>query len=239
MSLYVYAPKLYPGTRELIEKLQAKRLLMHDGMRFLNRGVPIDFKSSDVIICWGQHVPPVDGVTMLNASFQYTDQISINTRLGKILKTTGLAAFDLMPMLEKEYVAELQRYQAFKNGSSKKKKYSPLNGMVPFKEFYGYGSRTYTFSKITKLTMFGGEALTNAESKDVSVAQTTMKALGLDFAVLTFGMVGEIYVLIKVITAPELDKNGVDLYAKHISEKANSVVGQSQMLEEMRKMLEE
>jgi hypothetical protein len=67
MSIYLYAPKLTPGTKELMVALGATRLTGFDGMRFWHRGALRSFTPKDVIICWGATLPRLDSMTILNA----------------------------------------------------------------------------------------------------------------------------------------------------------------------------
>src|SRR4051812_19570622 len=97
--LYIYAPVIYSGTRELIAALSARRLVKHDGMRYLHKGVPVEFGPTDAIVCWGHHAPPVDKVPTLNASYLYADMVRLNV-LGtqKKLQTLGFTTFGLTRM---------------------------------------------------------------------------------------------------------------------------------------------
>lgn len=82
--VYVYAPEIKEGTRELISTLGAKRLAHFDGLSFVSKGRPLTFELNDVIICWGYSVPPISGVRMLNSSLTFNTPISMITQLVKL-----------------------------------------------------------------------------------------------------------------------------------------------------------
>jgi len=71
MSVFVFAPILYKGTRELIEALDAKRLVNFDGMHFRHKGKLIEFDKNDTIISWGRCLPKLENVNVINNSCEF------------------------------------------------------------------------------------------------------------------------------------------------------------------------
>lgn len=218
MSIYIFAPKIYPGTLELIEALQGKRLVKHDGMQFLQKGKPMRFDKADVIICWGQHVPPVDGVLMLNGNYRWTTQQEINIRMasiGNLSENVNAAIIAITRMQMSQYITDLEILRA--NGGIVSRE--PANYHVPCEDFPGFGSRYYAFTHQTKVTLFvGKEIVTSGASPNlVSISRGLLNLLQLDFGVISVGMLGAIHTIRKINTAPALNKDGVELFSKHIT----------------------
>lgn len=215
MSLYIYAPALYPGTQELINILQAKRLIKHDGMHFLRKGTPMEFGAEDRIVCWGAHIPPIPNVPCLNASYKYSRMLDINVRGLSNLVKLGYNAFITEQMTNADYakaLAALKPDQWWPTGKVFKER------LVPMREFDGYGTSFYHFRNLCKTLAFRDKII--GEFAD---AEKMMDALQLNFAELYTGMSGEVHYLLKIITAPTLDAKGVEIVAERILAWANKV----------------
>lgn len=208
MSIYVYAPRLYPGTRELIAALNAKRLVKHDGMRFLNKGVPVEFGNKDAIVCWGKHAPAVPGVPCLNASNSYPSMLDVNFRGLNKLRQTGFYAWPWEETSRKRWQDALPPA-----GEWWSNKRAP-NNLVAAPEFEGYVQTYHKFGKLYTSLVFQNECLTN--STDESILRA-WEYLGLDFGELYIGVHQNQPFLMKVLTAPELGATGVKLFAEKIS----------------------
>lgn len=232
MSLYIYAPRIIPGTRELIDALQAKRLVKHDGMRFLYKGVPLEFGPSDAIVCWGAHVPPITNVPCLNTSYNYSNLASLNVRGLPFLASRGYAVFVPSELTSKEYVDSLSTDGSWPNKT-------PASGFVSIPELEGYGIQHYKFTTVQDILVFRGKAWPAGDTRAHNIAVESLSLLGLDFAVVTVGSAtGNSHIVLKLITAPKLDAEGVKLFTKLIgvwqknTNKSNSIVA------EMSKLLE-
>lgn len=66
MEVFLYCPKLSVGALELAAALRATRLRRFDGEYFWAKGGKVEPKPGDVIICWGQSCPELEGVRVLN-----------------------------------------------------------------------------------------------------------------------------------------------------------------------------
>lgn len=73
-NVYVYCPRKSGGAFELVKALGAIRLRKFDGESFWERGKPTQLKSDSAVICWGAHLPSLDGVKVFN---------SLETRINK------------------------------------------------------------------------------------------------------------------------------------------------------------
>jgi hypothetical protein len=216
MSLYIYAPVLQPGTKELIELLQAKRLRKHDGMHFLHKGTPIDFSPVDVIVCWGSHVPAPNKVNGLNCSLSYNSLLGLNVRGLAELNKLGYVVLIPSPLRQEDYQAGLCK------GDWPSR--APKSGYVSLPEFEGYGTNYYKFEVRDDVAVFRGEVLNQVQSillRDVAIGAA--KHLGLDFGVFSCGLVNGTPVLYKIQTAPALDDKGLKLFSKRIAAWAKSV----------------
>ncbi len=81
--IYVYSHIKSNGARDLVEGLGATRLRNFDGMDFYRKGKKIQINEGDVIICWGNRVPDMDGVRILNAgetvgNNKYKDAVALS-----------------------------------------------------------------------------------------------------------------------------------------------------------------
>lgn len=74
MSLYVYCPRLSNGAMELVDALGATRLRGFDGMDFWRKRRKVQIKDGDIIVCWGDTLPEIDDVRVLNGSSNAKDK---------------------------------------------------------------------------------------------------------------------------------------------------------------------
>lgn len=65
--IYVYCDRASNGAKDLVEKLRAERVRRFDGMDIWVRGKKIHPRPEDLVVCWGRPLPPMEGVTILNA----------------------------------------------------------------------------------------------------------------------------------------------------------------------------
>lgn len=99
MSLFVYAPVIKEGTRELIEALGAKRLSRFDGLNFIHKGTPLAFnEKKDTIVCWGASVPPTGKLRIFNNHLTFSSHIQMNTAIGNMVPPE--AGWRFIPMLD-------------------------------------------------------------------------------------------------------------------------------------------
>lgn len=228
---YIYAPNRTETVKALLSEFGAIRLPRFDGMNFRKLGKIVTFTPGDTIINWGAHVPPIEGVNVLNSNIIYGSQLSVNTnRVSHYMRNIGIIVISV------EQFADLGNYykclQTVSEGGAIK------NGeLVAYKEFEGYGTRCYRFTKQYKLHVFNNEAILvgtketvknadkryryNYENKDIPgkvilAAVEYAKLLKLDFAVINVGTVDNSVIIRKVITGPELDSEHTLLYSKYI-----------------------
>ena len=65
--VYIYSPKKSAGAFELVKGLNADRLRMFDGIDFWDKKQRHVLKDGDVVVCWGDTIPDIDGVRVLNS----------------------------------------------------------------------------------------------------------------------------------------------------------------------------
>lgn len=210
MSLFVYAPTIYPGTRELLDALQAKRLVKHDGMRFLHKGVPISFDSKDAIVCWGKQVPQVNGVRCLNASYVYPDALTINSKGLHMLYNHGAQVFLPSRIGSDAY----NKYMA----KMKPDVWWPANwphGYVPIPEIEGYGNERFKFTATNKVFVFKGNPLGSVKVPTAILG--ALDLLKLDFGMAYLGEHKTATYILRFIPAPSLNAEEVTLVAEQIN----------------------
>jgi len=66
IMLYVYCEKPSLSVVELVKALEGKRLKQFDGMDFWDKGKRVKLEEGDIIVCWGSHVPEIEGMRVLN-----------------------------------------------------------------------------------------------------------------------------------------------------------------------------
>ena len=66
MSIYIYCRRPSNGAREIVDAIDGTRLRRWDGMNFWRGRRKIRFAGNDVIVCWGEVLPELDGVRVLN-----------------------------------------------------------------------------------------------------------------------------------------------------------------------------
>lgn len=154
MALYVYAPVLNDDAAQLLEALDAKRLRRFDGMRFVNKGMPILFdEKEDTIVCWGAHVPPIGKLRIFNKSLEFANRLILNTNLRKIpFKKAGWHLAEMNPCpnareREGHYYASDPEW----------------GNVVSQPDFPGYAQPLYTGKVEYHVTMLGTEAGTASE----------------------------------------------------------------------------
>lgn len=66
--IFVYRHQLSDSAQMLAEGLGALRVRGFDGRRFLRRRErePVHFRRGDAVVCWGEELPEIDGLRMLN-----------------------------------------------------------------------------------------------------------------------------------------------------------------------------
>lgn len=225
--LYFYTPTITEGCLDLAKTLDAKRLYKFDGMQFLRHGRPVEFTPDDVIVCWGKHVPTIPNIVVLNNNLNYPSQLAINKRL-YALDNIGSRLQFIHYGNNRMYAADMVNKQ--------KGNYKNESGMVPSKEFEGYGTRYYNIKTEYSLHVFKDKIIygtqtarvfgvatatkiSSANAKVVASAQNVLQVLGLDFGKVTI-CTGEngVPVVRKVITAPELTPELVTIYANNFRE---------------------
>lgn len=68
MGIYIYCPRRSQGALELVHELGATRLRRFDGLDFWDRNRRKEVPEGSVVICWGAHIPDLDGIRVLNSS---------------------------------------------------------------------------------------------------------------------------------------------------------------------------
>lgn len=149
MSLFVYAPTIKPGTRELIEALGAKRLVRFDGMNFVHKGTPLKFdEAEDTIICWGGNVPPIGKLRIFNDSLYFSSHLQTNRALGHMRIGHVVPNWRYCPIVE---------YRGKKEGLLIR---DPNNGyVIPFENSPTLGQVFASNSHEYKVIMFGDDII--------------------------------------------------------------------------------
>lgn len=205
-----------PGTRELIDILQAKRLMKHDGMHFLYKGTPMEFSPVDAIVCWGAHVPAPVKTPCLNAHLKYNSLLGLNVRGLTALNALGYTVLLPHEMPGAAYIANLCKTE----WPTK----APAGNQVSLPEFDGYGTAYYKFDHRDDVAVFQGKLLNDVKHTALSsAAMKVLSQLGLDFGVMSMGSINGTVVTYKIQTGPALDAAGVKIFAKHIAIWAKSV----------------
>jgi hypothetical protein len=194
MSLYLYTPTLSEDAQTMTTLLGAKRLLKHDGMHFLRKGVPIDFKPGDGIICWGRHVPAVPGVPCLNSSLRYRNPVTLNTIGSTDLINAGYSMVMPIELREVDYRAYV---------SSVWPKSRPPCDYVPLPDLPPLGTRFGRYQTLEKILIFRGKAITEGNTDLQAHAIAFQERLGLDFVEVTFGVSNGCYYGIKLFATPK------------------------------------
>lgn len=91
MGLYIYVPAIRPGTQELIDLIQAKRLHRFDGMHFWYKNNRLAFNKNDTILCWGRCLPPMEPQRILNSNLTISDYVNVFSYV-YLLERAGLYA---------------------------------------------------------------------------------------------------------------------------------------------------
>jgi hypothetical protein len=195
MSLYLYSPTLSEDAQTLTTALRAKRLLKHDGMHFLKKGTPIDFKPGDGVICWGRHVPTIPGVPSLNSSPRYRNPVVLNIMGATDLANSGYNAMIPTELRESDYRNYL---------SLTWPKTRPACNFVPLPDLPPLGTPFNRYSQLEKVFVFRGNAVAEKASSEQlqQTAVTYLERLGLDFAEFTFGL-SVMYYVIKILATPK------------------------------------
>jgi hypothetical protein len=209
VSLFIYAPTLQTGTRELINTLEARRLVKHDGMRFLHKGKPLDFGPKDAIVCFGSHVPAIPNVATLNASYEYPNMQVIHTK--GFSKIHALGNYVFMPVrLSSDTYARYMKSMP-ENTWWPAKQTQPH---IPIPEVEGYASEYYRFTP-AKVFVFKGTA-TGATKEAQQTALEITNKFGLDFAMVYLGLSSSSPYLLRFITGPALNVEEIKVVADHI-----------------------
>ena len=248
MAIYVYAPVTTETSKALVSALGATRLVRFDGLQFLYKNKPQMFTSFDRIVCWGGHVPQLAGVPGLNYHTLYSTPLMINTHLsapharGTLMENVVL--FSLTPFNNDAlYDTQLDQFRRLGKG---------LKGVIiPSKEFYGYGTALGAFSTQYKLHIFNGKVIRAFVRHDLrndsgykpgdrwykyngltvdavpkviaSVGVNAIDGMALNFGVVSVALGPGYYAVRKILTAPDLPLDDVDLYAKCIHEWAHGM----------------
>jgi hypothetical protein len=212
--------------------LGAKRLLKHDGMRFLQKGVPIEFGPQDAIICWGAHVPKLPNTPVLNASYEFQDVASLNIRGLQKLRSLGHSAFQLSQMRGNSWEQAIQKlgdtYWWPKRASGQ---------MIAVPEVPGYGMAGYNFTTVNRVLMFGAECINGKPTHNI---ETVWQLLGMEFGEVTYGTTGsrgEGHVL-KINTAPALTDAEVTLVATRMQKWLTEARSGETVMAKLEKLLE-
>lgn len=208
MSIYVYAPTIQPGTRELIQALGARRLVRHDGLHYLYKGVPVEFSPKDQIVCWGAHPPPVPDVRCLNANVKFPTLYTINTHGKQWLSAKGVTVFFNDHNASNSYTASIPQTGWWPTRE-------PTTRRVAFKQLPGYVVPYHAFEKVGIISAFSGQLVGEAATNPLF--SKILNELQLDFAEIYVGLHRAEPFILFIDTAPSLDAKGVETYTSFIS----------------------
>lgn len=211
MTTYFYAPVVYDRLKEFITTLGAKRLIRFDGMRFLNKGRPVEFNKNDIIICWGYHVPTVPNVRMLNSNSMYPNQVLLNIDLHtRVTRQDYVVGYELI--MYKNLVAYNQALFEQRNSTKNVK-------IVAYKDVPGYGMRRFDINNDYKVHIFLGKLINvidNIPDNVVKEAISVLNNLHMDFGVVYVSKINSTYVIRKVMTAPKFTDVTFNLYQHYL-----------------------
>src|SRR3990167_10943612 len=82
MQILVYRKALSDSANLLAEAIGGRRVRAFDGEKFWRRQpkFPVRVKEGDIIVCWGEQLPEIDGVKLLNNTLirdKYTDAVML------------------------------------------------------------------------------------------------------------------------------------------------------------------
>lgn len=237
MSIYVYAPNNNANTTALINALGSKRLRTFDGMRFLQKGKPIDFQKDDAVVCWGRHIPALDYVKVINAHPTALDHSVLRKIATEVaVQKIGISLLPIYPHTP-EQIEKLKEYLVV----NKKVKY------FPYKERTGYVYANYyhagmqqefklfltrkgvLYAKVSTRPKFEWEPIADIAQYTfpdnvITYATTLMQGLNLDFAAITITLIrsesrGITSTCIrKIVTDPNLNADELPVVANALQQ---------------------
>jgi hypothetical protein len=82
-KIHIYCPRRSDSAMTLVHALEAKRLRRFDGENFWDKGKRVKTEDGDAIICWGTHLPELDGLKVLNSMDKRLDKYDQAVKLGQ------------------------------------------------------------------------------------------------------------------------------------------------------------
>jgi hypothetical protein len=227
--IYVYNKAKSPTAIALASALNGTLTRNFDGLNFLHKGKPREFNINDAIICWGDHLPALGYVKVINS---HKNAHNFELLLKDNQKYASAKGFGYVPtynnLSEAQYKKLLIDLDAGKNT-----KFYPIKelsktvyGRINIIEEYKY----YIFNKtIVKVKHSAGYRQSWNTIKPDAVTPTRIEHLHriinigiMDFYVVTLsdviGSDGYTHVIFrKIVSAPELSPEDVNLFASEIA----------------------
>lgn len=247
MPIYIYDPARTETGSALISLTGATPLRRYDGYRFWKAGKPVEFQKTDLIVCWGQHVPAIPDVSMLNSNLNFRNQLELNKNFGAQPGRAFLPGFLTLS------ACKYRDYGGSWADSLRRLKTGQLTDLVAIKEFPEYGTRAVNFESQYKVHVFQGKIiragtrveLRTGKSKTLpgdgvwykhdyatalpeqiaTGAQLTAKFLNFDFLLLNLGLYRGNITIRKLLSAPTLTAEETGTYAKYITGWFNAING--------------
>lgn len=96
MAIHVFCSRASNGAKELTEALGASRLRSFDGMDFWRKRHKVKVKEGDLIVCWGESLPEIEDVKVLNSSTRGMSKHQEATLL-KLGKVPTISTYNAWP----------------------------------------------------------------------------------------------------------------------------------------------
>jgi hypothetical protein len=224
VATYIYSPTMTPGLPALLSSLQATRLRYHDGFHFRVKGKQFLPEQGDVIICWGNYVPSIPGVTVINGTFRYTNDANLSadilTHPPMGLPCPSSYKYKSAIHYERDLRIYMQEHR------------TPESGLIPHKHVANIGLYPVQYIARNEIHVIGNEvvcttrelkgevefiATRNVSGKNAEKYVALLQSYGLSFGVFVMfrlGAHGDKYAFYRFTTAPKLSDWQIPLYEK-------------------------
>jgi len=237
--MYLYCSKRSVDALELCKALNAQRLRRFDGIDFWDKKYRRVLVENDIVVCWGDSLPELDGIRVLNACDQPLGMYKEWTKLVyagvpvTTVNTTTYKPGPLVPRVQRElqeidktyaivrenFVNEYQIH-SFSSRSIRAGVRTPRDGFVVCKEDQWRPNSNLAHPWIRSFE--GGWQVKYGEFKSTSqlrsLAHKAVLTLGLTFGAVDIGLRpdGDLRVL-SVDKSPRLDTGTLNAYVRAIT----------------------
>jgi hypothetical protein len=153
VGVFIYCPKRSADALALTISLGAKRLRRFDGEQFWDKGKQVRVPQDSTIICWGHHLPDLDGFKILNSIETHKDtyqrfQNVLSAGISTVRVARGQDVQNPRDYIEANY---LPRLKGHKGGLD-------LLGLDNFGEIE-YWSERKVFAEEVRIHSFNGKSI--------------------------------------------------------------------------------